>query len=654
MIAGACVACLASFDPTSAFAQLATRLPLLQAEDRRAPTAADLATLRAAARSGDGQTARFGLRALGRLERPALIADILPGLRHPLPEVRAEAANAVAQAAQGYRGGATASLALSSVQAPLIARLGVEVEPSVRAAICESVARLPYATPADVERAESTLVDFAARANTNADRLGLAKGFEALTRLQRAVRPTGQPAIDQLRLLARPLDARPEHDPLRDARVRRLALESLVTIEAADAATVAIASMDPDPQVRRLAVRAATIDGTEAAVTRGLTDPSPLVRIEALRTMRNRRSRDACGPALGAVSDMDMNVALVAVDQLGACGDTPEAVHYLTSAVSDLADAQAPRNWHRAAHGLVALATAAPDRAASVLPAFVAASSWQLRVYAARAAAVLKLRAPLEQLARDPHDNVAEAAIGALSSVAGHDADAIYIAALSRDGFQVVRAAALALDRSPQPDLTLGPLKAALARVDDEGRPGAADARAALRTALASAGAPARPAKPLSQPPAPLTAVDLRRLAAPRARFTIRDVGIFDVALFTMEAPATVLRFAQLASSGYYNGLTFHRVVPNGVVQGGSPGANEYVSNAPYMRDEVGLWPHVRGAVGISTRGRDTGDGQIFVDLVDNPRYDHTYTVFAQVLNGMEVVDRIVEGDVIDLVEILP
>ncbi len=155
-------------------------------------------------------------------------------------------------------------------------------------------------------------------------------------------------------------------------------------------------------------------------------------------------------------------------------------------------------------------------------------------------------------------------------------------------------------------------------------------------------------------PAAPLSAAELRRLAAPRARFVIRDVGQFEVALFTMEAPATVLRFAELASSGYYNGLTFHRVVPNGVVQGGSPGANEYSSDAPLMRDEVGLWPHVRGSLGISTRGHDTGDAQIFVDLVDNPRYDHTYTVFAQVLNGIDIVDRLLEGDVIDTVEILP
>ena len=62
----------------------------------------------------------------------------------------------------------------------------------------------------------------------------------------------------------------------------------------------------------------------------------------------------------------------------------------------------------------------------------------------------------------------------------------------------------------------------------------------------------------------------------------------------------------------------------------------------------------MRGAVGISTRGRDTGDAQIFIDLVDNPRLDHDYTVFAQVLNGIDVVDQILEGDVIERIEIIP
>jgi peptidyl-prolyl cis-trans isomerase B (cyclophilin B) len=243
--------------------------------------------------------------------------------------------------------------------------------------------------------------------------------------------------------------------------------------------------------------------------------------------------------------------------------------------------------------------------------------------------------------------------VDGLRTIAGHEADEVYIAGLARSGNQIVRASAAALDGTPQPERAVPALKAAWQRLVADGRDNSHDARDAIAKTLAAAGAavaPARVARPLEND---LNADDLRRLAAPRARLTIRDVGTFDLALFTTQAPATVLRFARLAESGYYNGLTFHRIVPNFVIQGGSPGANEYIGDAAFMRDELGLWPHVRGAVGISTRGRDTGDAQIFIDLVDNPRLNHDYTVFAQTLNGLDVVDQILEGDIIETVEIL-
>jgi cyclophilin family peptidyl-prolyl cis-trans isomerase len=129
--------------------------------------------------------------------------------------------------------------------------------------------------------------------------------------------------------------------------------------------------------------------------------------------------------------------------------------------------------------------------------------------------------------------------------------------------------------------------------------------------------------------------------------------GAFEVRLFPDDAPATVARFVQLARKGYYSGLTFHRVAPNFVLQGGSPGANEYMGDGPFMRDELGLRTHARGTLGISTRGRDTGDAQIFINLADNPRLDHNYTVFAEVTAGMDVIDAIVEGDVIERVDVL-
>ena len=80
------------------------------------------------------------------------------------------------------------------------------------------------------------------------------------------------------------------------------------------------------------------------------------------------------------------------------------------------------------------------------------------------------------------------------------------------------------------------------------------------------------------------------------------------------------------------------------MIQGGSPGANEYAGVAALHARRSRLEHHTRGAVGISTRGPDTGDAQIFIDLVDVPRLDHQYTVFARVVAGLDVVDRILEG----------
>jgi cyclophilin family peptidyl-prolyl cis-trans isomerase/HEAT repeat protein len=637
-----------------------TRLAVLQAEDRRATSASDLAIIRSGARSADGQTARVAVRALGRLERPALVADIVPALRHPLPEVRTEAANAIGQAAQGWKGEKPSAAAVDAVVAPLAARLGVEADPDVRAAICETVGRLPYTTAAQVEAAERLLVGMAGRSTSVFDRLGVAKGFEALVRIHRQLRAPGDEAVVLLRKLASPAPG----EALTGARVRRLALEALVAAGAVDDGVLAVVSHDGDAQVRRLAMRAlvpvpapaVSVIGADAArdaLAAGEADPSPVVRIEALRSRRARKDEGSCASALAASHDADTHVALLALDQLGACGDVADAAAMLERAVSDLSEAASPRGWHRPAHALVALAAAAPERAAATLAQFTGSRIWQLRLYAARAATTLTDRAVLDALARDEDDNVREAAVEGLRQVAGHDADALYIAGLARAGNQIVRASALALEGTPDGANAVPALQAAWLRMNADLRDNSHDARAAVARTLATLGIKVSPA-PAQKPQNDLDADDLRRLASPRARITMRQVGTFELALFTAQAPATVLHFARLATSGYYNGLTFHRIVPNFVIQGGSPGANEYVGDATFMRDEVGLWPHVRGAVGISTRGHDTGDAQIFIDLVDNPRLDHDYTVFAQVLNGIDVVDRILEGDVIERVEIIP
>ena len=128
--------------------------------------------------------------------------------------------------------------------------------------------------------------------------------------------------------------------------------------------------------------------------------------------------------------------------------------------------------------------------------------------------------------------------------------------------------------------------------------------------------------------------------------------GAIEIELHALEAPTNVARFVRQARNGYFEGLTFHRVVPNFVIQGGSPGANEYVGAGPFSRDELGTRSHLRGTVGISTRGRDTGDAQIFVNLVDNVRLDHNFTIIGTVIDGMDAVDAVLEGATISRVDV--
>lgn len=671
----------------------AARLAILNAEDHRASTAAELARLRTAVLSGDLQNARLAVRAMGRLERPALVADILPALNSRFAEVQAEAANAVAQAVSSRRRGMQGGPPTPALLQALRAHLGNDEDSSVRGAMIDAIGRLPYSEAADVAQVQALFAQFAADHRETADRLGLARAYEAFVRLNKnlvlspastdvlrdlagvpgsgsesaaATATTATAAPADARAATAAAAARARFDAPRDARVRRLALEALTTANAVDAALLDAVAGDSDIQVRRLAVRAAARAKLQPYVTKGLEDLSPMVRYEAIRGLADRTGADVCAWLMAATVDRDPHVALQAIDQLSACGDAPLVATRLADLAGETRALAAPREWHRPAHALVALATAAPERAASVLPAHVSAPIPFVRAYAVRAAAALKDGDTLDRLATDASDNVVEAAVAALSALVAADAAPRYVAALSRPGYQAVRAAARALAtpaiaaRSDRPQIVEA-LTTTLARLTAENHENSTDAQTALMQALEALGSPSAKSRSTTAADGPRvvkrpidpTLEELRRLAAPRARIRLRDLGVIDVALITSEAPLTVVQLARLAERGYFNGLTIHRVVPNFVLQGGSPDANEYVGHPDYMRDEVGTWPHVRGALGISTRGRDTGDAQFFIDMVDNPRLDHDYTVFGQVIAGMDVAERVLEGDVIESVQIL-
>jgi cyclophilin family peptidyl-prolyl cis-trans isomerase/HEAT repeat protein len=125
------------------------------------------------------------------------------------------------------------------------------------------------------------------------------------------------------------------------------------------------------------------------------------------------------------------------------------------------------------------------------------------------------------------------------------------------------------------------------------------------------------------------------------------DKGTFIIELLPEEAPLTVDSFVQLARRGYFNNITFHRVVPNFVIQGGDPRGDGNGGPGYQIRCEINEARYERGAIGMALSGKDTGGSQWFATHSPQPHLDGGYTVFGRVREGMEVVDRIMRGDVI-------
>ena len=381
---------------------------------------------------------------------------------------------------------------------------------------------------------------------------------------------------------------------------------------------------EPEWKERYRALTAARSDCS--ALRAAMTDPAPPVRLRAIDLLPT-----ACAG--------DDAIAAMLYDWIDAL--PPTAIGRARGALS----------WHLAAHSLVALARLRPDDARQRIWTLSTHPQWQVRMYAANAAAAVGDAARLRFFARDSNDNVKEAAITALAKLTGHADDSIYIAALASDGAQAVRAAAIALKGSSHPDVTRA-ANAAFDRFVGGANASERDARIALLEAARRPGSDDQP--PPIRIALPPRAVALALGADVRLRVTIAASsggGSFVVRLRGDVAPMMAARILALVNQRYYDGLTWHRVEHDFVIQGGSPGANEYVGHADLLRDELGTVPHLRGTIGMSTRGHDTGDAQWFINLRDNLRLGRDYTVFAEVVEGMDVVDGIVEGDVIERIE---
>ncbi len=139
----------------------------------------------------------------------------------------------------------------------------------------------------------------------------------------------------------------------------------------------------------------------------------------------------------------------------------------------------------------------------------------------------------------------------------------------------------------------------------------------------------------------------MRRSEEPLIAVIETAKGRVTIELFAKDAPLTVENFVTLARRRYFDGLVFHRVVPNFVIQTGDPRGDGTGGPASRIRCEINLRAYTRGTVGMALSGKDTGGSQFFVTHSPAPHLDGGYTVFGQVVGGMDVVDRITRGDVI-------
>jgi cyclophilin family peptidyl-prolyl cis-trans isomerase len=121
--------------------------------------------------------------------------------------------------------------------------------------------------------------------------------------------------------------------------------------------------------------------------------------------------------------------------------------------------------------------------------------------------------------------------------------------------------------------------------------------------------------------------------------------GNIIIELFAQDAPLATQSFLDLADRRFFDGHRWHRVVPAFVIQDGDPRGDGTGGPGYTLRDEVNRRSYERGTVGMARSGPDTGGSQFFITLSPQPHLEGAYTVFGQVVSGLDVMDRITQGD---------
>jgi cyclophilin family peptidyl-prolyl cis-trans isomerase/HEAT repeat protein len=416
-----------------------------------------------------------------------------------------------------------------------------------------------------------------------------------------------------------------------------------------------------------------------AALRRIVTDqklPQAVIvqAIRALAAMRDTASQSALRTIVLNRS-ADATVRLEAMTALAAV-----VTESSTDLLLDLASNPTPAIRGAA---LGALARVDPDGFVSTLASLDPDRDWTVRVALANALGTLPADRALPRLTmmlQDMDRRVIPAVLAALASTKAQGADRLLIERLKAPDVVVRGAAATALGdlkvasavpplieayRSGASDPEYGgraSVLGALVKIDP------AAARPILMEALKDRDWAVRiraaellrqqnvtelPGRPAAA--APATTREFQTVVAPRYSphaYIETDKGKIEIELAVIDAPLTTANFMTLARKGFFNGIAFHRIVPDFVVQGGDPRGDGEGGPGYAIRDELNERPYLRGTVGMALDWKDTGGSQFFITHSPQPHLDARYTVFGHVVAGMDVVDRLVPWDVIKTVTI--
>jgi cyclophilin family peptidyl-prolyl cis-trans isomerase/HEAT repeat protein len=407
--------------------------------------------------------------------------------------------------------------------------------------------------------------------------------------------------------------------------------------------------------------------------------PAPVV-IQAVRSLAAVRDPGAVPVFIKIVADVksDPTLRLEAMNALGALVTT-EHIDLLLDLVSN----SVPGIRGAA---LQALARVDPDTFLTALASLDADRDWTVRVAVATALGTLPSTRSLPRLTlmlQDPDPKVIPAVLGALAASKATGIEPILLDRLSHADLSVRAAAANALA-----DLKIATAAQALA---DAYRRAASEASYTARAAALGALARLDPAaaRPVlmdalkdrdwavrvraltllkeqnvtGQDDAARPATAGRSVTDPQWQalvappfsphaFIDTDKGTIELELAVVDAPLTVGNFIALARKGFFRNVLIHRVVPDFVVQDGDPRGDGEGGPGYTIRDELNELPYVRGTVGMALDWEDTGGSQFFITHSPQPHLDARYTVFGRVVNGMDVVDQLVQWDVIRNVRI--